>query len=384
MRAGTRIWALAVGQTVTYAGLYYCFAALLPALETAFGWTKAQLAAGPTLAFLVTALGTPLTGRLVDRGFGPLLLTALPALGAAALAGMAVAQAHWHWLALWALVGVAQSGCLYETCFAVLIRDCGAEARPSITRITLVAGLASTLAFPLGHALSGAFGGRGALVGFAVLLLLGALPAHLYGTQGLGAGGVVPARSGNLGRALRQPAFWGMAAAFGLTYLNHLTIVTYALVLFGAAGGPAVWAASVIGPSQVLGRLALMAAGLRLNNGMALLMSLGAILLAAVILALSGVAPVLVLLTAALQGAGMGVISILRPVLQAELLGREGFGAISGAIAVAPILATAAAPSLGAILLGMGGPSLLILTCMVLAVAALMLAVWLARLAARA
>ncbi len=119
------------------------------------------------------------------------------------------------------------------------------------------------------------------------------------------------------------------------------------------------------------------------KNGVALLMSLGAILLAAVMLALSGMAPALVLLTAALQGAGMGVISILRPVLQAELLGREGFGAISGAIAVAPILATAAAPSLGALLLGLGGPGLLTLACGALAIAALLLAQWLAMMAAR-
>ena len=106
-------------------------------------------------------------------------------------------------------------------------------------------------------------------------------------------------------------------------------------------------------------------------------------MLAAVMLALSGVAPALVLLTAALQGAGMGVISILRPVLQAELLGREGFGAISGAIAVAPILATAAAPSLGALLLGLGGPGLLTLACGALAIAGLLLSQWLARMAAR-
>ena len=64
------VWLLAIGQTLTYAALYYAFAALLPDLEVATGWTKAQLAAGPTLAFLVTAVLTPLTGRFVDRGWG--------------------------------------------------------------------------------------------------------------------------------------------------------------------------------------------------------------------------------------------------------------------------------------------------------------------------
>ena len=55
------------------------------------------------------------------------------------------------------------------------------------------------------------------------------------------------------------------------------------------------------------------------------------------------------------RGGGVGLLSILRPVLIAEILGRPGFGAISGAAAVAPILASAAAPSVGAGLLALGG-----------------------------
>ena len=67
------------------------------------------------------------------------------------------------------------------------------------------------------------------------------------------------------------------------------------------------------------------------------------------------------------QGAGLGLTSILRPVLIAEILGRQGFGAISGAAAVAPILASAAAPSVGAGLLTFGGPELVYAVCLALA-----------------
>ena len=75
----------------------------------------------------------------------------------------------------------------------------------------------------------------------------------------------------------------------------------------------------------------------------------------------------------------MGLTSILRPVLIAEILGRSGFGAISGAAAVAPILAAAAAPSVGAGLLGLGGPQLVYATCLGLAVLGLALIVLLLR-----
>ena len=104
------VWLLAVGQTLTYAALYYAFAALLPDLEMATGWSKAQLAAGPTCAFLVTAVLTPFTGRLVDRGWGGELLIWMPMLGAAALVGLSFVQTPFAWIGGWLLIGVAQAG----------------------------------------------------------------------------------------------------------------------------------------------------------------------------------------------------------------------------------------------------------------------------------
>ena len=67
------------------------------------------------------------------------------------------------------------------------------------------------------------------------------------------------------------------------------------------------------------------------------------------------------------RGRGLGLLSILRPVLVAEVLGRRGFGAVSGAAAVAPILASAAAPVVGAGLLDWGGPGLVYGACLALA-----------------
>lgn len=373
--AGLAVWALALGQTLTYAGLYYSFAALLPALEMATGWTKAQLAAGPTLAFLVQAGLTPLTGRLVDRGHSGALLTGLPLVGAAALAGLAFAATPAVWLALWAVIGAAQAGCLYETCFAFLTRRLGDGARAAITRITLVAGLASTLAFPLGGVLAGAMGGQGALLVFAALVAAGAAPLNLWAVRhlrrGERAGTARPApEPGALAAALRQPAFWLLAAMFGAIWLDHIMLITFALPLFADRGaGPAlaVLAASCIGPAQVAGRLLLMLNESRIGNRGATLIALGAIGLGALALAAAGAAPVLIFGFALAQGAGAGLLSILRPVLQAEKLGRRGFGAVSGAVAVAPILATAAGPSVGAWLLHHGGAAALIGACIALA-----------------
>jgi MFS family permease len=375
------VWLLALGQTLIYAGCYYSFPALLPDLVAATGWTKAELALGPTLAFLIMAGLTPFTGRLVDRGLGGELLIWLPGLCALGVAGLGLAGSLTAWLALWVLIGIAQAGSLYETCFAFLTRRLGDGARAAITRVTLVAGFAGTLAFPLGHWLGGALGGQGALIAFAGLILL-VMPLNALAVRQLRrrerAGGLSlpPSPPGVLQAALRKPAFWIIAIGFLAVYLNHGILITYALILFadrGAAPALAALAAACIGPAQVAGRLALLAAGARVSTAQATMASLGGTVIAGVLLWLAGAAPWLIFAFALAQGAGIGLTSILRPVLIAEILGRQGFGAISGAAAVAPILASAAAPSVGAALLGLGGPGLVYAVCLGLAVTGFLL-----------
>lgn len=385
--ADAAVWLLSVGQTLTYAGVYYAFPALLPDLRAATGWSVAQLALGPTVAFLIMAVLTPFTGRLVDRGFGGEMLAYAPILAAAGVAGLAYAPTPMAWLLAWAAIGIAQAGCLYETCFAFVTRRLGAGARGAITRVTLVAGLAGTLAFPLGDVLGRVMGGQQALLAFAALILFGAVPVNALAVRqlrrGQRLGSARPqAEPGALRDALRRPMFWAVSAMFGLIMLNHGILLTYVLVLFedrGASAATATIAAACIGPAQVLGRLALLFGGTRIDNRQSTLWSFGAVVAAAVVLMAAGAAPGLVFAVAALQGAGAGLLSILRPVLVADKLGHRGFGTISGAVAVAPILSAAAAPSVGAALLLMGGPGMIYGSCLVMAAAALAIAVWVVR-----
>jgi MFS family permease len=379
---GPAVWLLAIGQTLIYAGCYYSFPALLPDLVAGTGWSKATLALGPTLGFLIMAGLTVFTGRLVDRGLGGEMLIWGPVLVALGVLGLGLAPIPAVWMLSWALIGVAQAGCLYETCFAFLTRRLGDGARAAITQVTLVAGFAGTLAFPLGHWVGTAWGGQGGMLVFAGLTLLAA-PCNLWAVRSLrrrerAGASPAPTPPGVLQAALRKPAFWIIAAAFTAIYLNHGILLTYVLVLFadrGAAPGLAALAAASIGPAQVAGRLILLAAGARVSTGQATTVAVGGIVVASVVLWLAGIAPLLIFAFALAQGAGAGLMSILRPVLIAEVLGRQGFGVISGAVAVAPILSAAAAPSVGAGLLGLGGPDLVYAVCLALAALGLALVV---------
>jgi MFS family permease len=384
--AGPAVWLLAIGQTLIYAGCYYSFPALLPDLELATGWDKATLAFGPTLGFLIMAGLTVVSGRLVDRGLGGEMLIWGPLAVTLGVVGLGFAATPLQWYLCWALIGVAQAGCLYETCFAFLTRRMGEGARAAITNVTLVAGFAGTLAFPTGHWFGTAFGGQGGMLAFAAMPLL-AVPCNLIAVRSLrrrerAGAKLAPTPAGTLGRALRKPAFWMLSAAFMAIYLNHGILLTYVLVLFadrGAAPGLAAFAAASIGPAQVAGRLVLLAAGARVSTGQATRISVAGMVISGLVLWLAGLSPVLILAFALLQGAAIGIMSILRPVLIAEVLGREGFGVISGAVAVAPILAAAAAPSVGAGLLALGGTGLVYGCCLALAVLGLGMAVLLTR-----
>jgi MFS family permease len=380
------VWLLALGQTLAYGGVYYAFPALLPDLQAATGWTVAELAFGPTLGFLVMAGLTPFTGRLVDQGWGGEMLSYAPILAALGVAGLAFAPLPLVWWGLWAVIGVAQACCLYESCFSFLTRRLGVQARAAITKVTLVAGFAGTIVFPMGDYLGRVWGGQGALLAFAAMVFLAA-PVNAVAVRLLRrmerAGGVAvePAPEA-LHAALRRPAFWALAVVFAMIYLNHGILLTYVLLLFedrGASAGMATLAAACIGPAQVLGRLVLLFQGARIGNRAATLWAFGGMVAACLALWLAGVAPILVFGFAALQGAGAGLMSILRPLLIADILGRRGFGAISGAVAVAPILAAAAAPSVGAWMLSHGGPALIYGSCLALAVGAVAISVVLLR-----
>jgi len=224
------------------------------------------------------------------------------------------------------------------------------------------------------HWLGRALGGQGALIAFAGLVAL-VVPVNALAVRQLRrrerAGLVLaPTPPGTLQAALKKPAFWMIAASFMAVYLNHGILITYVLVLFadrGVEAGLAALAAAAIGPSQVAGRLILLAAGARVSTAQATIAALCSVVVAGALLWLAGAAPVLIFVFSLAQGAGLGLTSILRPVLIAEILGRQGFGAISGAAAVAPILASAAAPSVGAGLLTFGGPELVYAVCLALA-----------------
>ena len=379
---GPAIWMLAAAETLAYACFYYIFAALIVAWQTDLGWDRTVLAMGPTFATILAALLAPVAGRLVDAGKGPEVMAGGAVVGALALVGLAQAQTPASYLMAWGVIGLAQAACLYEICFAFLVRRLGSAARPAITRVTLVAGFAGTIAFPAGAAMSAGIGWRGAVWVAAGVALLALVPlflaaGHLIRRSGLPVQDSIQADRGALKRALNRPQFYMLAVIFALVALNHWMIVYFAVPIFlerGAGMALAVFAASTVGPAQVVGRLILYRFETRLGTEITTLICLGGMAAGTLALFLAGLTPGLIFVFTAVQGGAIGVMTILRPVLIAAVMGPAGYGAIAGAIQMPALMAGALAPLLGAVMLAGPGVAGLLMLSLGLIVAALVLA----------
>ena len=362
------VWPLAIAQIFMWAAMYYLFPALLLVWEREWGWSKAELSGAFTLALVVSAVLAPGVGRMIDRGFGSRIFTGSAVLGTLMLVLLSKVSELWQFYAVWIAIGAAMAGGLYVARFAILTRTMGSGAKQAITLVTLIAGFAGTVAFPGAHALAGIFGWRGAVQIFAAAILFIATPLMWLGCQlserhceacTLIAGHGPPKTSDVFGSAV----FWLLATAFTAIALDHGVLLTHLLPLLddrGIQSQTAVFAASMMGPMQVAGRLAVTAVGHRVSAQGIFIAAYLSMATAALCLLGSGSGPVFLGIFILLQGAGFGVMSIMRPVMTAELFGRENFGLISGSLAVPYQGAAAAAPTIAAFIYWIGGYDLVI------------------------
>ncbi len=343
--------------------MYYSFPALLPTWERDLGWSKTELSFAFTGAVLTSASLAPVAGRLIDRGLARVVFTGGTVLGAVLLGLLSTVTEPWQFLCVWVGLGVAMSGTLYEACFAVLIRSTGDRARRAITIVTVVAGLAGTVAFPSAHLLAGALGWRGAVLVFAAVVGVVAAPLVWSACRRAEVQATLhaPEPSANLSQALavaRNPILWLLGGAAFLAALDHGMLISHVLPILddrGIDAGLAVLVASFIGPMQVAGRLALMATDRFASIATVSVGCFAVMAMAGICLLHAGTAPALLVGFVVLQGAGIGIAGVMRPVVTAELLGRKNFGVVSGLVGLMHMSGYALGPSVSAVVWAWGG-----------------------------
>jgi MFS family permease len=352
------VLALALGQLVAWGTLYYAFAIIVAPMGTELGWSKAAMNGALSLGLAVTGAASYGVGRWIDRRGGRALMALGALFGAVLLVLWSQIAELWHLYAVWAGIGLAGAMVLYDPVFAVVARAVPTDYRRAITTITLLGGLASTAFIPLTQALVDLLGWRHALLALAIIELpiCAGIPWLLLRdgeTARPAAASDKRLDLGVVGRAMRQPTFWLLGASyvsFALFYTALLFNLVPMLQERRFTTGEAIAVYALIGPAQVIGRIALLVLERMLTVTMAGLAGTLLPVLAMVLLGLSEPGAPVVFVMAAAFGAGMGIKTIVQATAAPEFLGREGYGTLQGAILMPVYAAQAVSPFAAALI----------------------------------
>lgn len=355
-------WAL-VGlgatQIIGYGTLYYCVSILVPDIARDLAVSEQWVFGAFSVALLVGAFAAPSSGRLADR-WGAGRIMAVGSVGSATtLVLTALAPGAWTFAIAIALMQVVSAGVLYSTAFTAIVQAGGPKAQTSIVHLTLIAGFASSLFWPLTTWLHSAMSWREVLLLYAALHVLVCLPVHAALAR-LTSGAVEVERRGDVpiedavnhrnGKAVFLLMLLGFAIeGYALSaMLVHIVPLTQALG-FGAAG---LVVASLFGPAQVASRLINLVFGGGLSQVWlaiiaAVLMPIGIVVLLATVPWFAGA-----VVFAILMGLGSGLTSIVGGTLPLELFGRRGYGSRLGWSTSAKQVTSALAPVVMSISMG--------------------------------
>jgi MFS family permease len=353
----TVVAALGSTQTLAWASSYYLPAILGAPIATALGLSPSVFFGIFSIALLISAALGPIVGRVIDKHGGRGMLAASNIVLALGLALLARADGVAGLVVAWIPLGAGITMGLYDPAFATLTRLYGREARNPITGITLIAGFASTIGWPVSAFMLSHYGWRDACLVWAGLNLFVCLPVNLLLLPKAPA--AIPRPAAAAGDDDGEPprgampvlAFFFSAAWFVTGAMAaHLPRL---LETAGASPAEAVAAAALVGPAQVAARLVEFGLLRRLHPLIsariaAVMHPLGA-------LALGMLGPFGIVPFALLHGAGNGMITIAKGTLPLAIFGPHGFGLRSGVLAAPARITQSAAPFVFGLLLDSAG-----------------------------
>jgi MFS family permease len=346
--------ALGSTQTLAWASSYYLPAILGAPIAKSLGLVPSLFFGIFSVALLLSSGLAPLVGRVIDRSGGRPVLAASNIVLAAGLVMLGLAQGMAGLCAAWLTLGVGTAMGLYSPAFATLTRLYGIDARSAITGITLFAGFASTIGWPVSAFLLEHYGWREACFFWAALnfflctpvnwLLIPTAPAEppMRKVEEVAADGAEFQRG-----AMLILAFFFAATRFVSGALAaHLPRL---LEGAGASAVAAIAAGALVGPAQVGARL--FEFGILRSFHPLIPARLAALLnpLGSASLAVLGPAGITVF--AVLHGAGNGMLTIAGGTLPLGLFGPSGYGKRTGLLAVPTRVAESAAPLLFGLLI---------------------------------
>lgn len=350
---------LGVGQVLAWGSSYYLGAILADPLSRDLGVSIPSFFGAFSLSLVIAASVGPTVGKLIDREGGRRVLVGSNLLFAAALTLLGLSHGPGALLIAWALMGIAMGAGLYDAAFSTLIHAYGPGAHRPIIGVTLIAGFASTVGWPLSTWLTTEFGWREACFAWAALQLVVGVPLNTR-MPARGRGWITsasrpvdegspdafaPKQPRRTSAARLLPTTTWVAFAFAVIWFVSTAMAAHLprLLMIGGLGATAAVAiAALIGPAQVAARLLEFSYARQVGPLTSARIAMLGHPAGVLTLALGGLAaaPLFVIL----HGLGNGILTVAKGTLPLALFGPNGYGRRQGWLMMPATLAQATAP----------------------------------------
>jgi len=356
------ILALGTTQTLAWASSYYLPAILADPIGRDLGVSSNWIFAAFSGSLVISALLGPRIGRQIDLVGGRSVLSLSNLTLAAGLALLGLSYSIPVLVTAWLLLGVGMGAGLYDAAFGTLGRIYGDAARRSITGITLLAGFASTVGWPLTALGLETIGWRNTCFAWAAAHILIGLPLNFFmlpavkGAKAAVAAAVKPQIA--IDRTMILLAF-AFAAAWTVTgaMAAHLPRILEAT---GATTLQAVAAGALIGPAQVAARVFEASFLSRYHPLVSTRLACLTHPIGAAVVGLVGGPAASAF--AIFHGTGNGILTIARGTLPLAIFGPQNYGYRLGIIGAPARMMQAAAPLAFGLLIDVMGSRVLMVS----------------------
>jgi MFS family permease len=356
------ILALGITQTLAWASSVYLPALVADPIARDLGVSPNWIFGAYSAALVIAGLLGPRIGRQIDRVGGRPVLSISNLTLAAGLVLLGLAQSIPMLMFAWLLLGIGMGYGLYDAAFGALGRIYGEAARGAITGITLIAGFASTIGWPLTALGLQTIGWRETCFAWAAAQILIGLPINLLTLPAVKLSATTAESAARphipIDRTMALLAF-----AFATAWMVTGAMAAHFPRILGAAGATpvqAVAAGALIGPAQVAARIFEASFLKRYHPIVSARLACLMHPLGAAIVWLTGGAATSVF--AVFHGAGNGVITIARGTLPLAIFGPQNYGYRLGLIGAPARMSQAAAPLLFGFLIDAMGSRVLIVS----------------------
>jgi len=367
---------LGIPQIITWGSGFYLPAILAVPISKELGIPTETFFWAFTISILVSGLIGPRIGKAIDRLGGRRVLPFGNLAFALGLSLLALSTEPVLLFVAWIFMGIGASMGNYDSAFATAVSFLGTKANRVIAGITVFAGFSSSISWPLTSYLNDNFSWQTAVWFWVLMHLLVAMPIHLSIPRveiKEAANATGPIRKIIKNRFRFDPllvVFAVMFALEGFIVSSVNSTLPFMLSELGADAQLAIFAAAILGPSQVTARLLLVALDRYLTPMRVAAMSIlvhpaGVILL--LVFGANAILPFVIL-----HGIGVGLNPFIRGSLPLLFFGPESYGQRQGYVMMLSKIVSALSPTLLTLML-LANPQMAITATMSMGIAAMAL-----------